>query len=135
MDKIEAYALLFTDSFFSNLVFSISDELVLYTMRYFGNYDNAAILAVVIAANILAICANYLLGIVLGNILSKPASTLKFIESLSKYNIIFLPLVVIPFCGKFIPVMAGLFRINFVKTLVVTTLAKACYYYISLLVL
>ena len=130
MDKFESYALLFTDSFFSNLVFSISDELVLYTMRSFGNYDNAIILAVVIVANLIAICANYLVGIVLSNILGKP-SPKKFIET--KYNIIFLLLVVIPFFGKFIAVIAGLLRINFARTLLVTTLAKICYYSILLL--
>jgi len=134
MDLYEIYLLLFTDVLTSNFAFNISSEIVLDTMQTFGNYDKKIILLVAIIAYILSICINYIFGIMCSKILA-PANQ-KASEINSKIEIIaksrFFPIVIIisfvPFFGKFIILFSGFCRVNFIKILTISVIAKLIYY-------
>jgi membrane protein YqaA with SNARE-associated domain len=134
MDLYEIYSLLFTDVLTSNFAFNISSEIVLDTMQTFGNYDKKIILLVAIIAYTFSICINYIFGIMCSKILA-PANQ-KASELNSKIEIItksrFLPIIIIisfaPFFGKFIILFSGFCRINFIKILTISVIAKLIYY-------
>lgn len=141
MNHTEIYALLFTDTLTSNLAINISTELVLPSMKIFGNYNNFQILLVTLAAYCVAICLNYVLGIlcfkVLSPINSRDVEHSKMVLDRFKNSqaiYLLLMLSAVPFFGKFIVVFLGFLRLRFAHTLLLGGGVKLLYlsYYIFL---
>lgn len=139
MNHTEIYALLFTDTLTSNLAINISTELVLPSMKIFGNYHNFQILLVTFAAYCIAICLNYVLGIlcfkVLSPINSRDVEHSKMVlDKFKNSKAIYLLLILsaVPFFGKFIVVFLGFLRLRFSYTLLLCGVMKLLYlsYYI-----
>lgn len=136
MDPFEIYLLLFTDVLTSNFAFNISSELVLDTMQTFGNYNEQLMLLVAIMSYILSVCINYIFGILCYKILApanKKASELNSkIDAIRKSR--FLPIMIAlsfaPFFGKFIILLSGFCRINFIQLLIISIFTKLIYYII-----
>lgn len=139
MDHTEIYALLFTDTLTSNLAINISGELVLPSMKVFGNYDNFQILLVALAAYCIAICLNYVLGILCFKVLSPINSrdvenSKRVLDKIKNSKAIYLLLILsaVPFFGKFILVFLGFLRFRCSHTLLLGGIMKLLYlsYYI-----
>lgn len=134
MNKSELYALLFTDSFTSNLAINTNLEFIVYSMKTFGGYNVIHLIVLSSAAMSLAFCANYLLGMVLSFAFKQ--SSIEINEKFKldfKYLVFILLLSAVPFFGKFISLFAGFLRINILKVLPVCISAKICYYLVTLL--
>lgn len=134
MPLLEAYFLLFTDTLTSNIVISIHDELMLHTMLMFGSYNSLVILLTVSAAFMFSTCINYFFGRILLNIFYYTKDQKKllrhksFVKFYQKYSFILLILSAIPILGKFILLSGGFTKINLLKVLGISTIAKLCYY-------
>jgi hypothetical protein len=137
MDLFEIYLLLFTDVLTSSFAFNVSsEELVLSTMKTFGNYNKQLMLLVAIIAYILSVCINHIFGIMCYKILApanKKAPELNAkIDAIAKSR--FLPIIIglsfIPFFGKFIILLSGFCRINFIQVLIISIFTKLIYYII-----
>ncbi len=139
MNHTEISALLFTDTLTSNLAINISTELVLPSMKIFGNYHNFQILLVTFAAYCIAICLNYVLGILCFKVLSPINSrnvehSKMVLDKFKNSKAIYLLLILsaVPFFGKFIVVFLGFLRLRFSYTLLLGGAMKLLYlsYYI-----
>jgi len=130
----EAYLLLFTDTLTSNIVISLHDELMLHTMLMFGNYNSLTILLTVWAAFTCSTGINYFFGRSLLNIFYYTKDQQKllihkaFVKFYQKYKFILLILSAIPILGRFILLSAGFTKINLLKVLGISAIAKLCYY-------
>lgn len=131
--------LLFTDTLTSNLVFMFKSEMALSIMKIFDHYNVCLIIITASFANACAGVINYLFGIVTFKILKSSQHNLNdHTNQLSQIRInkfknsrfipIFLLLALVPFWGKFVLLFAGFVRLNFVKTIIITSIAKITYY-------
>lgn len=134
MDLFEIYLLLFTDVLTSNLAFNVSSELVLNTMQIFSSYNSYLMVTVATIAYIVSIFINYIFGIACYKILAPTDKKISELNSkiITIRNSRFLSLIIsfgfIPFFGKFIVLLLGFCRINFLQVLLITTLTKFIYY-------
>lgn len=134
MPLLEVYLLLLTDTLTSNIIISVHEELILYTMLMFGSYNKLLILVIVVIASMFATSVNYFFGRILLNIFYYTKDQQKlvrhqlFVQFFQKYSHILLIFTVVHMWGKFILLVAGFTKINFSKVLGITTLAKICYY-------
>jgi len=140
MNKVESYSLLFTDSLIGNLAINPSSEFVIHSMKAFASYDNILIFVVVTAASFISITLNYFFGKILKNILNISPSTSVSTKQktaatfFNKYYILFLALSVVPVCGKFVQVIAGVFDAKYARVISVCMLLKAIYYFVILFI-
>ena len=138
MNKVESYSLLFTDSLIGNLAINPTSEFVVHSMKAFANYDVSLMFLIVVCASFISITLNYLFGKILKNILSISASNAinakqKNISAIfNKYNILFLLLSIVPFCGKFVQVVAGVFDLKYIRVITLCMLFKTIYYFVIL---
>lgn len=134
MDKSEAYAFLFTDTVFSNLVITAHSELALFVMQMLGFYSSKLILIYAFLGALCAFAGNYLFGIVLYNLyrfssdLDIQARYGKLTKFFAKYGWLILFLAFVPNVGKFIPMLAGFTRYRIINTMIYSGLSKALYY-------
>ncbi|WP_425362244.1 YqaA family protein [Candidatus Tisiphia endosymbiont of Mystacides longicornis] len=141
MEQFEAYSLLFTDSLVGNLVISLDSELIVYSMKMFGVYNNLIILIVATIASLVATSINYFFGIMLLRVfyLAKNAQIYNNQQLLSqfffKYNIFILWFMLIPSWGNFIPLIAGFTKTNFIRVLAISGVIKLCYYTYSIYII
>ena len=137
MDLFEIYLLLFTDVLTSSFAFNVSsEELVLSTMKTFGNYSKQLMLLVAIIAYILSVCINHIFGIMCYKILAPSNqkapelnSKIEYIRN-SRFLLVIIAVSCAPFFGKFIILFSGFCQINFKKTLIISLFAKLIYYII-----
>ena len=121
-----------------NLAINPSSEFVIYSMKAFANYDVSLIFLVVIAASFISVTLNFLFGKILKTIISTSASNTintkqKNISVIfNKYSILFLLLSVVPFCGKFVQVVAGVFDVKYIRVISISMLSKTIYYLVIL---
>ena len=133
MNKLEIYSLLFTDSFTSNLAINTSEEIIIHTIKTFGTASLKITVTVATAASLVANIINYFLGKILFNVFNAAGvaeqQTIRNhkLAKLVKYNKIFLLLSIIPFFGKFVPVVAGFSKFPFVSTILICTGLKLSY--------
>ncbi len=134
MDKSEAYAFLFTDTIFSNLVFTAHSELALGVMQLLGFYSSKLVLLYAFLGALTAFGIDYLFGIVLYNLyrfssdLEIQARYNKFSEFFAKYGGFIILLTFIPNIGKFIPMISGFTRYGIVRTIIYSGFSKILYY-------
>lgn len=139
MDQSEAYLLLFTDSFLGNLVIDLNNELIVYSMKIFSGYNNLLIIIIATIASACAASINYLLGRILSRVIA--LSNNKHIQTnyrilshlFSKYNLVIICFIIVPFWGRFIPLIAGFTKISFIRVLIISVISKLCYYCLSML--
>lgn len=142
MDLIEIYCLLFTDTLVSNLAFITPGEIIFYTMKKFGLYNHYLVILISTLGFTMSIFLNYVFGIICYKILlpfSKEESRniqlrIQNIRS-SWYIPLILPLIAMPFLGKFIVLFAGLCRIPLPMTATIGVIAKFMYYSFSYIIL
>lgn len=135
MQQLETYSLLLSDTFFTNLAIDNSTELVIHTIKIFGNYQPLPVIAIATIGFVLASMANYLLGKVIFKIVA-PSEEGKYQEMQNRMTTIrnfkFLPLIIlfsaVPFWGKFVVLFAGFCNIRFIYTMSILTVAKLSYY-------
>lgn len=134
MDKSEAYAFLFTDTIFSNLVITAHSELALFVMQILGLYNSHLI---VLFSSLGALCAfvgDYLFGIVLYNLyrfssdVDIQARYSKCTDFFAKHGSLILLLTFIPNIGKFFPLVAGFTRYGVMRTMIYSGVSKILYY-------
>ncbi|WP_250311910.1 YqaA family protein [Rickettsia endosymbiont of Oedothorax gibbosus] len=141
MEQFEAYSLLFTDSLVGNLVISLDSELIVHSMKMFGVYNNLIIVVVATIASLVATSINYFFGIMLWRIFYFYKNTQihtnqqLLSQFFFKYNILILWLIFIPLWGKFIPLIAGFTKINFIRVLAISGVIKLCYYSYSIYII
>ena len=134
MDQSEAYAFLFTDVVFSNLVLTPRLELALPVMKALGFYSGHMMMLYASLGIISAFVLNYIFGIVLYNLYRFStdqkimARYLKLADILKKYGGLLLLFSFIPNIGKFIPLVAGFTRFGIINTLLFATISKMLYY-------
>jgi membrane protein YqaA with SNARE-associated domain len=134
VSKIEIYLLLFTDSFVSSLAINTSKEIMVYTIKAFNSANREITIIVVTVASLVANFANYFFGKVLYNIFDRTGIEQQRLTrnnrllKLAKYNRIFLLLSIIPFFGKFVPVIAGFSKFPMISTILICSGLKFGYY-------
>ena len=134
MNPLETYILLFTDTLVSNLAINSSYELVIHSMKIFGQYNSYLIIFVASSAFAVSCLANYLLGIICFRILSplspKESETAIRTEKIrdNKYLPLLLLLSAFPFFGKFVILIAGFCKTRLLLTIIIAALAKFVYY-------
>jgi membrane protein YqaA with SNARE-associated domain len=134
MDQSEAYAFLFTDVVFSNLVITARLEIALPVMKALGFYSNHMMLLYASLGIISAFVLNYIFGIVLYNLYRFStdqkimARYLKLADIFKKYGGLLLLFSFIPNIGKFIPLVAGFTRFGIIKTILYAAISKMLYY-------
>lgn len=134
MDKSEAYAFLFTDSIFSNLIITAHSEFALFVMHLLGFYSLKLILLYASLGAVSAFIIDYGFGIIFYN-LYRFSSDLniqdrynKFTEFFTKYGWCFLLLSFVPNVGKFIPMVAGFTKYGFIRSIILSGFSKIIYY-------
>ena len=140
MNITEIYLLLFTDTLTGNLCFNISSELVIGSMKIFGNYNNAAIISIATPAFIIAAVINYIFGRICYKILApwtprERRLSEKRIAQLNNNSYVLLLLIFscVPFFGKFILFLAGFSKLNFKNVIVIAAITKLIYYTIFII--
>ncbi len=134
MKQIELYTLLFVDSFVSNLIVSVANEIIFNSMRIFNTYNNYLIIIITASAVLFANISNYIFGRILYNISLLSPDTQRQVtydtltSKIVKLLPIFLFISLIPFWSKFVPVIAGFCRFNFLRIVIICTVLKTCYY-------
>ena len=134
MTQFEIYLLLFTDVLTANFAFNTSSEIVLDTMKLFGNYHKLLMLLVALIAYAFSIGINYILGVACYKILT-PAkeeqnqlnTKINSIKN-SKLLAVIIAISFLPFFGKFIVLFSGFCRIKFKTVLIISILTKLVYY-------
>ncbi len=134
MTQFEIYLLLFTDVLTANFAFNTSSEIVLDTMKLFGNYHKPLMLLVALIAYAFSIGINYILGVVCYKILTplgEEQNQLNVkINRIKNFKL--LPIIIaisfLPFFGKFIVLLAGFCRIKFKMVLLISVITKLVYY-------
>jgi membrane protein YqaA with SNARE-associated domain len=134
MDHSEAYAFLFTDVVFSNLVITARSEIALPVMKALGFYSNHVMLLYAFLGIVSAFILNYIFGIVLYNLYRFSTDQkimeryLKLADIFKKYGILLLTFSFIPNIGKFIPLVAGFTRFGIIQTVLYAAIGKMLYY-------
>jgi len=134
MTQFEIYLLLFTDVLTANFAFNTSSEIVLDTMKLFGNYHKPLMLLVALIAYAFSIGINYILGVVCYKILTPLGEEQNQLNAKinSIKNFKLLPIIIaisfLPFFGKFIVLLAGFCRIKFKMVLLISVITKLVYY-------
>jgi membrane protein YqaA with SNARE-associated domain len=137
-ERIEYYKLLFMDSFNGNLVVSVDIRLMLnIALSFLGNrltfIDFVVPIIVSVCGYICAIAINCLIGMILLKIciLSKNQALIdknyKYANIIARYSKLFLLLSLVPIIGKFVPLIAGFFRLNFTRVILFCGLYDLCY--------
>ncbi|WP_347938757.1 YqaA family protein [Rickettsia oklahomensis] len=138
MEQFEAYSLLFIDSFVSNLVICFQNELIFHSMEMFGSYNSLIMLLVATSASLSSNAVNYIFGIIVLNIFyaSKNEKNILRYKNLATlyytYEIFILCLMVFPFWGSLISLSSGFLKTKFLKFLSICSVAKICYYALTL---
>lgn len=123
--------LVFIDSFFAGLILPIRNESLI--KAYVLNNTNGLFLACSISffANVLGLYLNYLIGILFHIFSQKRNSSLTngkfYVKVKSKFNsffFIFLILSSYNIVGTFIPLIAGIVKYNYKKTLLLIAIGK-----------
>ena len=138
MAQFEFYKLLFTDSFTGNLVVSTNVRYVLdIALSFWGYVCSVAGLSdaiiVSVCGYLCAISINFLIGKILLKtcVQSKNQALIernnKYSNIAFKYNQLFLLLSLVPIVGRFVPLMAGFFRLKFIRVLWFCGLCDLCY--------
>lgn len=134
MNQLEAYLVLFIDSLVGNLVINLDNEIIIHSMLTFNTYNSILIVIIANIASLIAVGLNYLLGRILLRIFYH-FKTVVFEENYQlfsqffiRYYTLIIPLIILPFWGKFIPVILGFFKINFLRMLSIIAVIKLCYY-------
>lgn len=134
MTQFEIYLLLFTDVLTANFAFNTSSEIVLDTMKLFGNYHKPLMLLVALIAYAFSIGINYILGVVCYKILTPLGEEQNQLNAKinSIKNFKLLPIIIaisfLPFFGKFIVLITGFCRIKFKMVLLISVITKLVYY-------
>ena len=134
MTQFEIYLLLFTDVLTANFAFNTSSEIVLDTMKLFGNYHKPLMLLVALIAYAFSIGINYILGVVCYKILTPLGEEQNQLNAKinSIKNFKLLPIIIaisfLPFFGKFIVLFSGFCRIKFKKVFSISVITKLIYY-------
>ncbi len=138
MNQFDGYSLLFFDSLLANLAINLNNELIIYSMKILGTYNNLLIVIIATIASMIAISINYFLG----RILSKISFFVNnqhfhtnyqlFRQFITKYQISIICLMILPFGEKFIPLIAGFTKLNFIKIIVISLIIKLCCYSINI---
>jgi len=134
MTQFEIYLLLFTDVLTANFAFNTSSEIVLDTMKLFGNYHKPLMLLVALIAYAFSIGINYILGVLCYKILTPLGEEQNQLNAKinSIKNFKLLPIIIaisfLPFFGKFIVLLAGFCRIKFKMVLLISVITKLVYY-------
>jgi len=134
MTQFEIYLLLFTDVLTANFAFNTSSEIVLDTMKLFGNYHKPLMLLVALIAYAFSIGINYMLGVVCYKILTPLGEEQNQLNAKinSIKNFKLLPIIIaisfLPFFGKFIVLLTGFCRIKFKMVLLISVITKLVYY-------
>ncbi|XVN42799.1 MAG: DedA family protein [Candidatus Rickettsia vulgarisii] len=134
MNQLEAYLVLFIDSVLGNLAINLDNEIIIHSMLIFNNYSSILIVIIATIASLIAVGINYSLGRILLKVFYR-FKTEKFEEKyqlfsqfFAKYYIWIVFLIILPFWGKFIPVMLGFFKIDFLRILSIIAVIKLCYH-------
>lgn len=135
MNQLESYSLLLSDSFFTNLAIDTSTELIVHTMKTFGNYNPILIIVIATIGFMLASIVNYFFGKIIFKVVA-PSNKQKHTEMVDRTQSVrnskLLPYILlisaIPFWGKFIILYSGFCNIRFSYMLSIVTLAKLAYY-------
>jgi len=134
MTQFEIYLLLFTDVLTANFAFNTSSEIVLDTMKLFGNYHKPLMLLVALIAYAFSIGINYILGVICYKILTPLGEEQNQLNAKinSIKNFKLLPIIIaisfLPFFGKFIVLLTGFCRIKFKMVLLISVITKLVYY-------
>ncbi|MCC8417149.1 MAG: hypothetical protein LN588_01180 [Rickettsia endosymbiont of Bryobia graminum] len=134
MNHLEAYIILFNDSLLGNLIINLDNEILIHSMSILNNYNNILIIFVATIASLIALGINYLLGRVLlrvFNYFKTERSEVQyqlFSQFFVKYYVWVVFLIILPFWGKFIPLILGFLKIDFFRALSIIALIKLCYH-------
>lgn len=135
MTELNPYLSLFEDSFISTFALSIRSELIIYVMKIWGDYSNLYIFLVATLGASLSLFLDYLIGTVLYKIFltygdeNMVVRYAKIQSIFHKYGNTILSLSFVPYAGKFIPLIAGFTRYGRARSLVLSVISKACYYF------
>jgi membrane protein YqaA with SNARE-associated domain len=127
------YIAIFKDAFFSNLIFTLSEEIALDAVFNFGGYNYFLVSAFYIFGSTLGLFCTFLcfttLPVIFKKYSEKSESYISFKEVLNKFYILFFALVALPLQGlsMFVPVFAGISKFSIPKFLILTLIFKAVY--------
>lgn len=131
---VEAYIVLFIDSLLGNLVVNLDNEIIIHSMTIFNNYSSILIVITATIASLIAVGINYLLGRILLKIFyhfkteAFEEKYLLFSQFFVKYYRWIVFLIILSFWGKFIPLILGFFKIDFLRILSIIAVIKLCYH-------
>lgn len=139
MDKLEAYAFLFMDSFSGVLVFP-HFPFVFYMMDKLGGYNHILMVLFATLGSVTGFIFNWVIGRALSCCPKSSFFTPKnknFAENLKnffiKYGYFLLVLSFVPVIGPLITVIAGIFRLNLFKFSLILIVVQIIYFSIKLI--
>jgi membrane protein YqaA with SNARE-associated domain len=133
------YIAILKDSFFSNLILTLSEEVAMKAVFSFGGYNYSLVALFYVFGSVLGLTGTYLLFRLLPRIFKKYNNTdsyRSFKEVVNRFSIVFFALTALPFAGftMIVPVFAGLAETS-VKRFVILTLIYKTLYIITLVLI
>ncbi len=137
MSEIEILWFIFFDTFVANLVFIINSEVAVFAAPILSEITHVKIFLFAFFGVLVANCANYLLGMVFGNIFSsvlkrndkaqKNSGALK--DIFNNFGIYLLLFGFFPVYSKFVTLLTGFCRYKFFTTILCVAVMKTLYYF------
>ena len=125
MKPIESFLLLFTDSFFNNIILSIKKPIMIHTMLHFG-YNTIIVYSIYFMALICASLFNYYSGILAYNIYislsgKEPKNYMKARLAIHRFFYVIMFISAIFNFAKFTDIFLGITKFS-LKKLIITSL-------------
>ena len=132
MNSYKSYWLLVKDTWLSNLIFSLYDSTISYTMVCF-DYNIWLVNVCTVISILFAMLCNYFLGYITYNISysikrSKPQNYNKIYQFVIKYYFLVIIISLLPGLLKFIIFTVGFLRIPIIKAFLIPAIAIVFHY-------
>ena len=126
------YIAIAKDGFFSNLIYTLSEEVAINAVFMFGGYNYYLTALFYAVGSTAGLTLTYLSFRLLPIIFKKYAQNdtyLSFKDVMQKFSIIFFVLVAMPFTGfsMIVPVFAGIANISLPRFIILTAIYKTLY--------
>ena len=128
------YISIFFLSFLAATIIPFSSEVGLFSYMAVGKFNNELLLIFASSGNILGSCVNYILGLYIIKFKTKSwfpfkdNQILKATKWFNRFGVYFLFFAFLPIVGDPLTLIAGMFRVSFIKFIILVSLGKILRY-------
>jgi len=128
------YISIFFLSFFAATIIPFSSEVGLVSYMALGKFNNELLLIFASLGNILGSCVNYILGLYIIKLKTKSwfpfkgNQILKATNWFNRFGVYSLFFAFLPIVGDPLTLIAGMFRVSFLKFIILVSFGKICRY-------